>query len=93
MKHIHTYESFTNEAYKDYTVIAANLVEIAAEYTDVDLTGEMNKAEKCNNPAKVAEFYEDLLEILTDEDIASKEVNKFQEQCLRFLKISGVPVR
>jgi hypothetical protein len=95
MKHIQTFESFTNEAtrYYDYTVIAAQLVEIAASYTDVDLTSEMDQAAKCINPIKVTDFYEDLLVVLTDEDIAPNEVKNFQKECISFLKKAGITVR
>ena len=94
MKKLHTFAEFVNEnlneAKKGFIELGRELVEIAASYTDVDLTSEMHKAGRCSSDVLVVSLYHDLLEILTDEDIKPKECIAFERECMSFLNKNGI---
>jgi len=77
MKHIIPLYEFLNEGSKSFQDIAKELVEIAAYYTDVDLSSEMTNAMKCDDKKTVVAFYGDLKELMQDEEPGSfKEFTK-----------------
>jgi hypothetical protein len=63
MKFIKPLSDFVNESVNEainYQNIAKQLVEIAAYYTDADLSSEMTNAVKCDDDKKVSEFFSSL---------------------------------
>ena len=88
MKHIPTFEVFLNEAKKDITQLATELVEIAASYVEVDMTPEMNQARSIEEEDDLIEFYEELIDTVADD--AGTEVSKFKKEAVAFLKKYGI---
>ena len=82
MKHLKTFENFLNEAI-NYQDIAKELVEIAAYYTDADLSSEMTNATKCDDADKVTEFFSNLKEMMKDEEPG--KIKEFEMEAGRFL--------
>jgi hypothetical protein len=71
-----------NEAVS-YQNIAKELVGIAAYYTDADLSSEMTNAVKCDNAAKVTEFFSNLKDMMKDEEPG--KIKEFENQASDFL--------
>lgn len=90
MKHIHTFESFLNEAKKDITQLARELVEIAAGYVDVDMTPEMNRAMSIEEDDELIDFLDELYTEVAD--LSGTEAKKFKKEAVAFLKKYGVKV-
>ena len=88
MKHIHTYEEFLNEAKKNITQLATELVEIAASYVEVDMTPEMHQAQSIEEEEDLIEFYEELMDTVAED--AGTEVSKFKKEAVAFLKKYGI---
>ena len=67
MKFIKPLSEFVNESVNEavsYQNIAKELVEIAAYFTDADLSSEMTNAVKCDDDKKVSEFYSSLKDMM-----------------------------
>jgi hypothetical protein len=71
-----------NEAVS-YQNIAKELVGIAAYYTDADLSSEMTNAVKCDDAAKVTEFFSNLKDMMKDEEPG--KIKEFENQASDFL--------
>ena len=84
MKNLHTFEEFLNEAKKNITQLATELVEIAASYVEVDMTPEMNQAQSIVEEDDLIEFYEKLIDTVAED--AGTGVGKFKKEAVAFLK-------
>ena len=82
MKHIVPLYEFVNEG-KSFQDIAKELVEIAAYYTDVDLSSDMTNAMKCDDKKKVLTFYGDLKTMMNDEEPG--KIKEFEKEASAFL--------
>ena len=86
MKFIKPLSDFINESVNEavsYQNIAKELVEIAAYYTDADLSSEMTNATKCDDADKVTEFFSSLKEMMKDEEPG--KIKEFEIEASRFL--------
>jgi hypothetical protein len=83
MKHIVPLYEFINEAKKSFQDIARELVEIAAYYTDVDLSSDMTNAMKCDDRLEVIAFYRELKDMMKDEEPA--KYKEFEKEATSFL--------
>lgn len=86
MKFIKPLSDFINESVNEavsYQNIAKELVEIAAYYTDADLSSEMTNATKCDDADKVAEFFSNLKGMMKDEEPG--KLKEFEIEASRFL--------
>lgn len=83
MKHVSTFESFVGEAKKSFQDIAKELVEIAAYYTDVDLSSDMTNAKKCDDRLEVIAFFRELKDMMKDEEPA--KYKEFEKEATSFL--------
>jgi hypothetical protein len=72
-----------NEAKKSFQDIAKELVEIAAYYTDVDLSSDMTNAMKCDDRLEVIAFYRELKDMMKDEEPA--KYKEFEKEATSFL--------
>ena len=90
MKHIQSFESFINEAKKDITQLATELVEIAAGYVDVDMTPEMNRAQSIEDVDELIDFLDELETEVAD--LSGTEAKKFKKEAVDFLKKYGVKI-
>ena len=84
MKNLSTYEEFLNEGISNFVMIASELVEIAASWTDVDLTSQMSRAKDVNSKEEIIEFYDGLCLDMKDE-MDSHDFKLFKEECKSFL--------
>lgn len=91
MKHIKPFESFLNEATKDITQLARELVEIAAGYVDVDMTPDMNRAMSIEEDDELLGFLDELETTIADEANGA-EAKAFRKEAVAFLKKYGVKV-
>ena len=86
MKFIKPLSEFVNESVNEavsYQNIAKELVEIAAYFTDADLSSEMTNAVKCDDDKKVSEFYSSLKDMMKDEEPG--KIKEFEIEASRFL--------
>jgi len=86
MKFIKPLSDFINESVNEavsYQNIAKELVEIAAYYTDADLSSEMTNAVKCDDDKKVSEFFSSLKNMMKDEEPG--KLKEFEIEASRFL--------
>jgi hypothetical protein len=86
MKFIKPLSEFVNESVNEavsYQNIAKELVEIAAYYTDADLSSEMTNANKCDDANKVTEFFSNLKNMMEDEEPG--KIKEFEIEASRFL--------
>jgi len=86
MKFIKPLSEFVNEAVNEavsYQNIAKELVEIAAYYTDADLSSEMTNATKCDDAKKVSVFFGDLKDMMKSEEPGKSK--EFEMEASRFL--------
>lgn len=86
MKFIIPLSDFASESFNEavnYQKIAKQLVEIAAYYTDADLSPETTKATKCDDLKKVSEFYSLLKNMMKDEEPG--KIKEFEIEASRFL--------
>jgi hypothetical protein len=86
MKFIKPLSDFINESVNEavsYQNIAKELVEIAAYYTDADLSSEMTNANKCDDANKVTEFFSSLKDMMKDEEPG--KIKEFEIEASRFL--------
>lgn len=87
MKFIKPLSDFINESTVNegvsYQNIAKELVEIAAYYTDVDLSSEMTNAMKCSDAKQVLVFYSDLKDTMKSEEPG--KFKEFEIEASRFL--------
>jgi len=90
MKNLPTFDQFLNEGKSND--IASALVNIASGYTRTSLKSELSKAEKISSESAVLDFYSDLIEILSDEDLDPKEMVKFEKECIALLKKNKISV-
>lgn len=75
-----------DESKKGLADLAKELVEIAASYTDVDLTVLMHKAPKFNTDDRILTFIDEIREVLKEEGTATGEISKFTKEANSFLK-------
>lgn len=90
-KHIPSYDEYLNEAKKSFEQLAHELVEIAATYTDIDLSPNMNQAQRVESDDELGLFYYELLAELKEE-ISSSDLKKFETEAKSFLKKYGVKI-
>jgi hypothetical protein len=90
MKHIVPLYEFINEAKKDITQLASELVEIAAGYVDVDMTPEMNRAQSIEEEDELIDFLDELYTEVAD--LSGTDAKKFKKEAVDFLKKYGVKV-
>jgi hypothetical protein len=86
MKFIKPLSEFVNESVNEavsYQNIAKELVEIAAYFTDADLSSEMTNAVKCDDAEKVSEFYSSLKDMMKSEEPG--KFKEFEIEASRFL--------
>lgn len=95
MKHLHTFSSFLNEAStkKSMNDIAREMVEIAAGFTEVDLTLYMSQAQKIDNASKLMVFYNDLLDYVAEEgEVSQQGLRIFKKDIDSFLKYNDIKI-
>ena len=94
MKPIKTFENFLNEAStkKSINDIARELVEIAAGFTEADLTPSMSQAQKIDDKSKLMVFYNDLLDYVAEEGEVPQAVKDFKKDADSFLKRNGIKI-
>jgi len=87
MKHISSFDSFLNEE-KDYSKLAHELVEIAASYTDVDLTPSMHQAQAVESEEHLRQFADELSDLIAEEEGEEKS-GDFEDEADEFLRRKG----
>ena len=75
-----------DESKKGLADLAKELVEIAASYTDVDLTALMHRAPKFNTEDRILTFIDEIREVLKEEGTSTGEISKFTKEANSFLK-------
>jgi hypothetical protein len=85
------FENEINEAKKDVTQLATELVEIAAYYVEIDMTPEMTAARSIEDEDQLREFFDELVDTVA-EDAAGPDITKFKKEAIAFLKKYGVNI-
>lgn len=84
-------EDKLEESRKSFQDLSHELVEIAADYTNVDLTPSMSQAQSIDDKDKFEVFYDEMIDFLIEEDVTPAKIKDYQRDINALLKKNGIP--